>query len=296
MSALTMVAALTAAITWAIASLLAQAPADKLGALAFTWIQLLAASLVLLAIVTLRGAWATVSWGHWPALTISGLVGVLFCNLALIACLRRGGPRRCLLLLAMNAPIATLLGYALHGETLSLQSLGGGVLTLAGVILAVLYGRKHETGANVLHGSSVSVLFFGLAAATCHAIGLVAIKPAMLAGTDPVAASALRITGSAAVLSLIALWSAKIFRSKAVITPKLVLQTVVPGMLGYVVATTLLLYALRNFNSGIVVALGSTAPVMILPVIWLTTGERPGLAAWIAAVLVVGGAALISTG
>jgi drug/metabolite transporter (DMT)-like permease len=294
MSALTLAAALAAAMTWAAASLLAHAPAGKLGALAFTRIQLAAASLVLLTIATARGAWTTVAWSYWPELAVSGLVGVLLCNLALIACLRRGGPRRCLLLLAMNAPIAAMLGYVYGGETASLQSVAGGALTLSGVILAVLYGRKRDPASDALRGSAAIVLLLGLAAAACHAIGLVAIKPAMLAGTDPVAASALRIAGSAAILALTALWPAK--ASATPLSAKLVLQTIAPGLLGYVVATTLLLYALRSYNAGIVVALGSTAPVMILPVIWATTGERPRAAAWIAAILTVLGSALISTG
>ena len=296
MSALTMAAALAAAMTWAGASLLAHRPAGKLGALIFTHVQLVAAALVLVAIVTAHGGWATVQWSYWPELAVSAVIGVLLCNLALIACLRRGGPRRCLLLLAMNAPIALLIGYVLRGETASLQSLAGGAAAMAGVIVAILYGRKRDSVADALHGSPASVVLFGLVAAACHAIGLVALKPAMLAGTDPVAASALRITGAAAILSLVMVWPAKSFRSEAPLTWQLVLQTVTPGLLGYVVAATLLLFALRGYNAGIVMALGSTAPVMVLPLLWATTGERPRAAAWAAACLVVLGSALIATG
>jgi drug/metabolite transporter (DMT)-like permease len=296
MSALTMAAALTAAMIWAGASLLAHGPAGKLGALTFTRVQLVAAALVLVAIVTVRGDWATVQWSYWLELLISAVVGVLLGNLALIACLRRGGPRRCLLLLATNAPIAAVLGYALRGETASLQSLAGGAATIAGVILAILYGRRRDAGSDALRGSLLGVVFFGVAAAACHAIGLVALKPAMLAGTDPVAASALRVTGAAAVLSLVALWPARIFRSETPLTWRLVVQTVTPGILGYVIAATLLLFALRGSNAGLVMALGSTAPVMVLPLLWATTGDRPRAAAWAGAALVVLGSALIALG
>jgi drug/metabolite transporter (DMT)-like permease len=296
MSAVSLFAALIAAMTWAFASILAHAPAGKLGALAFTRIQLVAAALLLLAIVTLRGTWATVDWSYWPELTVSALVGVLICNLALIACLRRGGPRRCLLLLALNAPIAALLGYVWRGETASAQSALGGMLAVTGVVVAILYGRKHDAAADALRGSAGSVLALGLTAAACHAVGLVVLKPVMLAGADPVAASALRVAGSAAVLSLVALWPAKIFRPENPVTPVLAAQAIVPGILGYVVATTLLLFALRGYNAGIVVALGSTAPVMILPILWAKSGEPPRPAAWIAAALVVSGSALVATG
>lgn len=295
MSAVSLSAALIAAMTWAFASILAHAPAGKLGALAFTRIQLVAAALLLLAIVAVRGTWTTVDWSYWPELAISALVGVLICNLLLIACLRRGGPRRCLLLLALNAPFAALVGYVWRGETADLQSAFGGMLTVAGVIVAILYGRKRDAASDALQGSAGSVVALGVTAAACHAIGLVILKPVMLAGADPVAASALRIAGSAAVLSLIALWPAKIFRPENRVTPVLAMQAIVPGILGYVVATTLLLFALRSYNAGIVVALGSTAPVMILPLLWIKSGEPPRPAAWIAAALVVGGSALVVT-
>lgn len=296
MSALPMAAALVAAMTWACGSLLAHGPAGKLGALAFTRIQLAAAALVLAAIVTARGVWATVSWAHWPELAVSSFVGVLLCNLALIACLRRGGPRRCLLLLAMNAPIAAVLGYVLRGETASVQAIAGGALTVLGVVVAVLYGRTREAGSDALRGSATSVFLLGLAAAACHAVGLVAIKPAMLAGTDPVAASTLRVAGAAIVLSLVSLWPSELLKSQTPLSTRLVLQTIAPGLLGYVLAATLLLYAVRGYNAGIAVALGSTSPVMILPLLWATSGGRPPLAAWAAAGLVVLGSALIATG
>jgi drug/metabolite transporter (DMT)-like permease len=294
-SIVVLAAALIAAMCWACASLLAHAPAGKLGALAFTRVQLVSAALVLSAVVTVRGDWSTVVWTHWPGLVISAAVGVL-CNLALIACLRRGGPRRCLLLLSMNAPIAAVLGYAFGGESASLQSLAGGAATIAGVVVAILYGRKGDAASDALRGSAASVVLLGLAAAACHAIGLVAIKPAMLAGTDPLAASALRIAGGAAILVLVMLWPTKIFRAETPLTLRLVAQTVAPGILGYVLATSLLLYALRGYNAGLVVALGSTSPVMVLPLLWATTRERPQAAAWAAAGLVVAGSALIATG
>jgi drug/metabolite transporter (DMT)-like permease len=296
MSALAIAAALGAATAWAVASALAHAPAKSLGAFAFTRIQLVAAAILLAAIATARGAWATVAWDHWPALAFSAVVGVLLGNLALIACLRRGGPRRTLLLLAMNAPIAALLGYGLGGETASAQSLIGGVSTVCGVMVAVLYGRKPEGDADAIHGSLWFVVFLGLAAATCHAVGLVALKPAMLAGTDPVAASALRIAGSAAVIAAVALLPVRAFAPVTKPTIELVVRTIAPGLLGYVLAATLLLYAVRDNNSGLAIALGSTSPVMILPIIWITTGTRPRLAAWVAAGLVVTGTVLISTG
>jgi uncharacterized membrane protein len=56
---------------------------------------------------------------------------------------------------------------------------------------------------------------------------------------------------------------------------------------------TLLLFALSGGKVGIVSTLSATSPVLILPMLWATTGERPAQGAWAGAALVVAGMALI---
>jgi len=56
---------------------------------------------------------------------------------------------------------------------------------------------------------------------------------------------------------------------------------------------TLLLYALSGGKVGIVSTLSATSPVIILPMLWLRTGERPAAGAWAGAALVVAGMALL---
>jgi uncharacterized membrane protein len=53
--------------------------------------------------------------------------------------------------------------------------------------------------------------------------------------------------------------------------------------------------ALRTGNVGIVSTLSSITPVLVLPMVWLRTGQRPAAAAWLGAALVIAGTALIST-
>jgi len=287
--------ALGAAITWAAASIMAHIPAKRLGAFEFTRVQLTTSAVVLAAIVTGMGTWETVSWVHWPQLAISALIGVLLGNLALGECLKRGGPRRTQLLFAMNAPISAILGYGFLGETIPTQALWGSGLTLVGVVLAILFGntRRAQHAYETVEGSLVSVVFLGLIAATSQAVGLITIKPAIMAGTDPLAASAIRILLSAFVAGLIAVWPAHILQPATKPTGATVLWAIAPGLLGYVVATTLLLLALRNHSVAVVAVLGSTVPVMVLPMIWLITRICPPLPAWIGAGLVVLGTALI---
>lgn len=296
MSAFALVAALGASASWAAGAMIAHAPARRLGAFEFTRTQLVSAGAVLILLVTVRGDWPSVSWRHWPGFATSCVIGVLLGNLAMIACLRRGGPRQTQLLMAMSGPIAAIFGFLLLGETLSPVKLVGGAVTLAGIGLAVIYGQGIGTKSELGHGSVAAVVFLGLAAATCQAVGLVAMKPALLAGTDPLAASALRTAGGAAVITLLALWPARIFEPASPRTGKLVAWAIAPGFMGYVVAVSLMLYALRSQEVGVVAVCGSLSPVLMLPMIWLVTGHCPPWRAWTGALLVIVGLATAALG
>ncbi|MGO1120584.1 DMT family transporter [Rhodovibrionaceae bacterium A322] len=291
-------AALGAAFCWAAGAMIAHSPAQTLGALTFTRIQLLTSSLLLGGLVTLAGLWSTVAWDHWPGLALSALVAVLLGNLFMIACLRRGGPRRMELLFALNAPMAAILGQVYLGEVMSARALLGAALMLGGVVLAILYGHRKE-GSNrfeAVIGGFHWVLLFGVLAAACQAIGLIAIKPAMTAGTDPLAASFLRTGGAAVLLHLLLLWPSPHLRAPVKVTGPLLFWTALPGFLGYVCAVTLLLYALNNYTIGVVAVLGSTAPVITLPLVWWRTGQRPPWPAWIGALVTIAGTGIILQG
>ncbi len=292
MSVLAITAALGASFSWAAGAMLAHAPAKQLGAFEFTRTQLISSSALLLLIASIAGAWSSVAWDHWRGFATSSVVGVILGNLAMVACLQRGGPRRTQLLAAMSAPIAMVLGYVFLGETISPQKLVGAALALGGAGLAIIYGRG-AVDLEPANGSLPGIVILGLASATCQAIGLIALKPARLAGTEPLAASALRTTGGAFAMALIALWPLAAFQPATKPTGRLILRAMLPGFLGYVVAVSLLLYAIRSYETGVAAALGSVSPIIMLPMIWFGTKRRPPLRAWIGAVLVVLGTGLI---
>jgi len=292
MSVLASLAALAASFSWAAGAILAYTPAARLGAFEFTRTQLVSSSVLLLFIVTMAGSWPSVSWNHWPNFAVSSLIGVVLGNLAMVACLRRGGPRRTQLLMSLSVPIAMVLGGLVLGETIPPTKTVGAALVLSGVGLAIMYGR----GAVVLepmHGPVKWVIILGLVAALCQAIGLIAMKPALLAGTDPLAASALRTSGGALIVIIVGLWPAAAFQPTTKPTGRIVLAAMLPGFLGCVVAVSLLLYAVRTHEAGIAVALGSIAPVVMLPMIWLTTKHFPAPQAWLGACVVILGTGLI---
>lgn len=293
-------AGLGASFAWAVAPLIAYRPAKSLGAFEFTRIQLVSAFAVLLLAVTTTTGWSSISAAHAPAYAVSSLVSVVLGNLALVACLRLGGPQRMELLFALNAPMAAFLGYLLLSETLAYLQIVGIGIGVGGVMVAVIFGNRSASGrehSDALSATSLrKVILFGLAAAACNAVGLIVLRPVLASGTEPLAATALRTGGAALILSIVALWPLKLFQPQTERTASLTVTTIVPGILGYVIAVSLQLYALKIFGVGTAALLGSVSPVMILPLMWLVKKERPHLAAWIGAALVVIGTGLTIKG
>lgn len=282
MPIIALTAALGASLCWASGALMAHRPATQLGAFEFTRTQLISSFALLAVMVTAFNGWQSVSWAHWPSFAVASL--------------RRGGPRRMQLLMSMSAPFAALLGFLFLGESMSPWKLIGVGLAFSGQLLAISFGRRAEHRTEAVQGSLAVVIALGLFAAICSAIGLAAIKPALLAGTNPLAASALRTGGGALAISVVALWPAEAFEAPTTRTPMVVLRATLPGFIGYVAAVSLQLYALRSYDVGIIAVLSSMAPVVMLPMIWIMNGAPPPWSAWLGAILAVLGAGIMFAG
>jgi drug/metabolite transporter (DMT)-like permease len=57
---------------------------------------------------------------------------------------------------------------------------------------------------------------------------------------------------------------------------------------------TLLLYGLALGDAGVVTTLSATTPVLILPMLWISTGNRPPLMGWVGTVVTLSGIVLIT--
>ena len=145
--------------------------------------------------------------------------------------------------------------------------------------LAILYGRRQRRaampgrrcGARSSSGSPP-----GLGAATGQATGSLIARPVMAAGFDPFAASLLRVAVAAAGLTLLMrLPLAGAAAGRRPLTPRVAALTALTAFLGLGVGMTLLLFALAGGKVGIVATLSATSPVLILPLLWLRTGQRP---------------------
>ncbi|AOF93078.1 DMT family transporter [Sinorhizobium sp. RAC02] len=288
-------AALGAATCWALTGLISAGPAGHLGAPAFNRVRQIFVTGLLALYVLATGTWRELDAASIGPLLLSGLIGIFVGDTLLFATLNRLGPRRSGILFALNAPIAALLGWLVLGEALPVPAMAGIALTATGVFLAILFGKRraqiHEW--ETIKGPLSIGVLLGLGAATGQAIGSILVRPVMETGIDPFVASLLRVGIAALCLSVLTQLPIPSVKPKGPLTLKVAAMTALTGVLALAIGMTLLLFALSGGKVGIISTLSATSPVMILPMLWLKTGERPAGGAWAGAALVVIGMGLI---
>lgn len=115
----------------------------------------------------------------------------------------------------------------------------------------------------------------------------------MQTSIDPVAASAIRMITAFVAHSAFRLTGAKLSRALNPMNAQIFAITAVNGFLAMAVGMTLILYALQEGNVGMVALLSSTTPIMLLPILWLYTKQRPNAYAWIGAIVAVVGTGIL---
>ena len=249
---------------------------------------------MLSVVVFIQNTWISVIDEFW-IICLSGLIGIFLGDTALFATMRRIGPRRTAVMFAANGPIGAMLGYLFLGEVLEINQLLGCSIVVAGVVVAILYGRDNKNVHELekTYGPLWVAIAMGLIAAFCQAVGAIMLKPALQAGADPIAVAALRVAVSVILLLLLLVIPTSIFRAQKPLSSVIFWRTAVSGFLAMAVGMTLVLFALKGGKVGVVTVLSSTSPILVLPILWITTRQRPTTGAWAAAILVVIGSILI---
>ncbi|GAB4348444.1 MAG: DMT family transporter [Oricola sp.] len=290
-------AALAAAMTWAFSAVLAAGPSAELGAIAFNRLRMAIVFAVLAAYVALTGDWRTMQAQHVLPLVASGFVGIFLGDTCLFLTMNRLGPRRSNILFSTNAPMSAILGWLFLGETIVAQKVIGIAVVFAGVVLAIVFGKRRsqlDTWETV-KGSLPVGIALGLGAALCQSVGSLIARPVMETGVDPATASALRVGVSVVCLSLLMSTGIRQVQPKAKLTARTAVIIGISGIAAMGVGMTLVLFGLSGGKVGIVATLSATTPAWILPLIWIRTGERPAAFAWVGSALVIAGSGMIFT-
>ncbi|PJG58498.1 DMT family transporter [Aeromonas cavernicola] len=287
--------ALASASLWAVAALISVKPARHLGAFAYSRWRMLLVSIMLGGMSLFTGGWQSLTAHALPMLALSGLVGIFVGDTALFACMNRLGPRRSGLLFSCHALFSALLGLWLFDERLGGWRLVGAMLVLGGVMLAILFGRRNQQHEwEQVRGHLAIGIALGLTAALCQSLGAIIAKPVMVTGTvDAVSASGVRM--ASALLAHCVLRGLRVPLALPLnpINRHILGMIGINGFLAMAMGMTLILVALRQADVGMVAILSSTTPVMLLPLLWWHSGQRPALAAWGGALLATLGTAMV---
>ncbi|WP_394249808.1 DMT family transporter [Vibrio profundi] len=287
--------ALAAAFLWAIASLMSVKPAQHLGSFAYSRWRMGCTAVMLSSMAWFTGGWSSVEASLVTPMMLSGLIGIFIGDTALFACLNRMGPRQAGLLFSCHAVFSAILGYFLFSESMTSGELIGSALVFSGVLTAIFFGRKGQSKNQLeaIKGTVWIGVALGITAAICQALGGIIAKPVMQTNIDPVAASAIRMITAFVAHSLFRLTGAKLSRAIKPMNGQMFAITAVNGFLAMAVGMTLILYALQEGNVGMVALLSSTTPIMLLPILWFYTKQRPNAYAWIGAIVAVIGTGIL---
>ncbi len=288
-------AAIGTATCWATTGVIAADAVRALGPFHFNLVRQAFVTVLLCVIVLASGSWLTPDAVTIVVLAVSGIIGILIGDTLNFAAVGRIGPRRAGAVFALNAPMAALLGWLVLGEALVWQAILGILLTASGVAIAIL-GRPRSDAHRLetLRGKLVVGLLFGLGAALGQAAGSLIARPVMLTGIDPYLASLFRVGASGLAMGAVSVtpWAPAPpqFVGRAALA-----LTLATAFIGLLMGMTLFLYALQGSQTGIIATLSATSPVIILPLLWLRTGQRPTATSVLGAGLAIIGLALIFT-
>ncbi len=260
------------------------------------------------------GGWQTVGAWQFGMLAASSLFGIAIASTTYFAAIYAVGPRITALLFSLTSPFSLALGYVFLGETITGGQGAGILLVLAGIVLAIGVPRRFlKRGvdrpalpvvapaamplavepAPPIAGPLWPGVALGAVTALGQALGSLFARPAMASGVEPFTAMALR-SGLAAAFFVALLAVPAVRAARAPFEAGALGLALASTFFGTALGMSLLMAALHGGDVGIVSTLSSMTPVLVLPMVWLRSGEPPQATAWAGAVLAIAGTALIS--
>ncbi|MEP3298101.1 MAG: DMT family transporter [Pseudoruegeria sp.] len=287
--------ALGTAFLWAVTSLIHADLSRTLGGAAYNRLRLTIMAFVMPVVATLLGGWDTVETSGLIMVILSGLIGFSLGDSAMLMSMQYLGPRRTQVIYAFNAPITVILGVFLLSEVPTLCQVLGITVTFTGIYIAIAYGKRKEQ-IHVWESDNGKVwigVCWGVLGALSQAVGVILLKPALNEGSDPFVIATIRIMAAGFCIAGVGYFFPRTHWYPN-ITWKGFWWTTAAGVFGIIIAVGFFLtYALKLGNVGIATVLSATTPVMVLPILWMITKERPGKGAWLGATISVVGVSII---
>lgn len=300
-----MLAALCVPFLFALSAVTGQHVAVRLGGVWGNAVRLFLAAAVLgiLVLIFWPGSIhpASFSWFF-----VSGLIGFGLGDVALFLAYERIGSRLTILLNLCLAPLfAMAMEWAWLGNAVTGKVFLCSVLILTGVVMAIRPGAKSRQKME-RRGSFGFGIFMAVMAGFGQGTGAVVSRKAEAVATEfgvvgnGISAAFQRVCAGflfslAAVLivrflcrrSLSAGWGNPLDR-------KLAPWLIGAALFGPVIGVSFFQWALQSLESGIVLAVVATTPIVLMPMAMVTEGDHPSRLSIVGAVLAVGGVVLLN--
>lgn len=281
------VAALSAALFWAIASFIYARLGKQLSPL---WLNLIKSSLAIgfigLTFLLRQDSIPLLAGENFGLLWLSGAIGIGFGDSVFFESLLALGARRALLLEAIAPPLSAFLAAIFLQEQLSLMAWIGIFLTITGVTWVVIERTPEQQG----HFDLKRGVSLGLLAALAQASGAVLSRSALAnSGVSPLWSSLIRLAAGVTVLLL---WLGWHRQSWKVLQPlksgQFWVGLTIAAFVGTYLGIWLQQTALKYTATGIAQALIATSPLFIIPIA-VVTGESVSLRAVVGASIALAG-------
>jgi drug/metabolite transporter (DMT)-like permease len=292
-------AGVTTSFLWTLGSLWFSSAGKRIGSFTVNAYRILIATVLLvISNLILLGSLPVATSMQWFWMGLSGIVGLVFGDLTLITAYVVAGPRLSLLVMTTSAIFAALAAYLMLGEIIQPLALLGVVVTLMGILIAVLAENK-----TTQHLSSKKTMVWGLSLALCGAIGqgvgAVLSKIGMLSDPsailNPLAATLMRMLIGGFFIWTIAIISRRLHSLRGALSDTEGMKKTVYGSIAApYLGVTLSLVALASTPAGVAQTLMSLMPIFIIPIAWAAYRQKTGFYGIVGAAISIIGVAIIS--
>lgn len=260
------VAALMVAFFWSITALSFETASKKVGSLPVNIIRLVI-GLAFLSVMNWmsRGLLlpTDASLHNWIWLSVSGLIGFVIGDFLLFKSFTVIGAWLAMLIMTLAPPMAAVFGWLLLDERLSMMSLAGMVITLAGIVVVIF--RPEGKNGNVAVSKPIAGLLFAFGGALGQALGIVFSKYGMQQ-YSPFAATQIRIIagiiGFIVFITLIGKW---VSVRSALMDRQAMIPTAIGSFFGPFLGVSFSLLAIQHTSTGVASTIMALVPIFVIP-------------------------------
>lgn len=259
-------ASLGTAVCWTTNAVAFESAGKNVGSMAVNYLRLIFAFIMLsiFSFITRGLLFPTdASPNAWMWLFISGLLGFILGDAFLFQAFIDIGSRLSLLIMSVSPPITALIGYIFLNEKISYLGVLGIFVTMSGIAIVVLSKSPSETASRPHR--PVKGIVFAFLGALGQSLGLIFSKLGV-GDYNVFAATQIRLMAAIIGLTVTITIQAKWHVLKAAFKHKKAIGEIAVGSVtGPFIGVSLSLLAVQYTATGIVSALSSISPIIIIP-------------------------------